>query len=130
MIKDDQGGTRNPYKCMNVLKQDAMDDKIIERCKICENQCMQEGLDRLGSCRVVIKRKPRNIDGSRICRESNRQTESSKNFLNGLRSCQGSIEITRRRLDKKNICRRCVEELSSLKKRGFSRWEKHIEMNA
>ena len=47
MIKDDQGGTRNPYKCMNVLKQDAMDDKIIERCKICENQCMQEGLDRL-----------------------------------------------------------------------------------
>ena len=32
---------------MNVMKQDAMDDKIIERCKICENQCMQEGLDRL-----------------------------------------------------------------------------------
>ena len=119
MIKDDQGGTRNPYKCMNVLKQDAMDDKIIERCKICENQCMQEGLDRLGSCQAVIERKPRNIDGSRICRESNRQTESSENFLNGLR-----------RLDKKNICRRCVEELSSLKKRGFSRWEKHIEMNA
>ena len=26
-------GTRNPYKCMNVIKQDAMDDKIIERCK-------------------------------------------------------------------------------------------------
>ena len=33
MIKDDQGGTRNPYKCMNVMKQDAMDDKIIEGCK-------------------------------------------------------------------------------------------------
>ena len=30
MIKDDQGGTKNPYKCMNVMKQDAMDDKIIE----------------------------------------------------------------------------------------------------
>ena len=27
MIKDDQGGTRNPYRCMNVMKQDAMDDK-------------------------------------------------------------------------------------------------------
>ena len=36
MIKDDQGGTRNPYKCMNVIKQDAMDDKIIERFKTCE----------------------------------------------------------------------------------------------
>ena len=46
MIKDDQGGIRNPYKCMNVMKQDAMDDKIIERCKTCEKQCMQEDLDR------------------------------------------------------------------------------------
>ena len=36
MIKNDQGGTRNPYKCMNIMKQDAMDDKIIERCKTCE----------------------------------------------------------------------------------------------
>ena len=33
MIKDDQGGTRNPYKCMNVMKQDALDDKIKEGCK-------------------------------------------------------------------------------------------------
>ena len=32
--------TRNPYKCMNVMKQDAMDNKIIERCKTCETQCM------------------------------------------------------------------------------------------
>ena len=35
MIKNDQGGTRNPYKRMNVMKQDAMDNKITERCKIC-----------------------------------------------------------------------------------------------
>ena len=27
MINDDQGGIRNPYKCMNVMKQDTMDDK-------------------------------------------------------------------------------------------------------
>ena len=46
MIKDDQGGTKNPYKCMNVMKQDAMDDKIKERCKTCEKQCMQEDLNR------------------------------------------------------------------------------------
>ena len=42
MIKDDQGGTRNPYKRMIVMKQDAMDDKIIERCKTCEKQISQQ----------------------------------------------------------------------------------------
>ena len=46
MIKDDRGGTRNPYKCINVMKQDAMNDKIRKRCKTCEKQCMQEDLDR------------------------------------------------------------------------------------
>ena len=45
MIKDNQADTRNPYKCMNVMKQDAMDDKIRETCKTCEKQCMQEDLD-------------------------------------------------------------------------------------
>ena len=40
---------------MNVIKQDVMDDKIIERCKTCEKQCMQEGLDRSKSYRVAIK---------------------------------------------------------------------------
>ena len=63
MIKDDQGGTRNPYKCMNVIKQDAMDEKIKERCKTCEKQCMQEDLDRSRSCRVAIYRsQPRWIE--------------------------------------------------------------------
>ena len=38
MIKDDQGGTRNPYKCMNEMKQVAMDDKIIEGCKTWEKK--------------------------------------------------------------------------------------------
>ena len=32
---------------MNVMKQDAMDDKITKRCKTYEKQCMQEDLDRL-----------------------------------------------------------------------------------
>ena len=43
--QDDQGDTKNPYKCINVMKQDVIDDKIIERCKTCEKQCMQEDLD-------------------------------------------------------------------------------------
>ena len=59
--KDDQGGTKDPYKCMNVMKQDAMDDKIKERCKTCEKQCMQEGLDKSRSYRAEA-----NLDGSRI----------------------------------------------------------------
>ena len=42
MIKDDQGGTRNSYKCMNVMKQDAMNDKTIERCNTCEKQISQQ----------------------------------------------------------------------------------------
>ena len=45
MIKDDQGGTRNPYKCMNVMNQDVADDKIKERWKTCNKQCIQKGLD-------------------------------------------------------------------------------------
>ena len=55
VIKDDQGGTRSPYKCMNVMKQDAMNYKIKERCKTCEKKCMQEDLDRSRSCRAAIE---------------------------------------------------------------------------
>ena len=44
------------------MKQDAMDDKIIERCKTCEKQCMQEGLDRSRSCGVAIKQRPTLMD--------------------------------------------------------------------
>ena len=55
------GVQRNPYKCINVMKQDAMDDKIIERCKTCEKQRMQEGLD--GSRGVeMLSSKPRWIE--------------------------------------------------------------------
>ena len=39
---------------MNVMKQDAMDDKIKEICKTYGKQCMQEGLDRSRNCRATI----------------------------------------------------------------------------
>ena len=42
MIKDDHRDTRNPYKFMNVMKQDVTDDKKIERCKTCEKQISQQ----------------------------------------------------------------------------------------
>ena len=61
-IKMIKGGTRNPYKCLNVMKQDAIDDKIIEICKTCENQCIPEGLDRSRRCRAAIEQKPISID--------------------------------------------------------------------
>ena len=75
---------------MNVMKQDAMDDKIKERYKICEKQCMQEDLNRssrsqsrwieqlLNICRANRKF----LDRSRICREAIK-TKSRK--LDGLR---------------------------------------------
>ena len=42
MIKDDQGGTKNRYKCMNVMNKDAINDKIKEICKTCEKQIFQQ----------------------------------------------------------------------------------------
>ena len=128
---------------MNVMKQDAMDDKIIERCKTCEKWCMQEGLDRLRSCRTAIERKPRNLDGLRICQESIGQTECSKIWLNGSRNCRDavvkkprildgskicwdSIKAKERELDRKGICWGFVEILSSLKKKEFFK-EKNIK---
>ena len=37
------------------MKQDAMNDKIIERCKTCKKQFMQKGLDRSRCCRDAIE---------------------------------------------------------------------------
>ena len=42
MIKDDHRDTRNPYKFMNVMKQDVTDDKIIERCKNVKNKSLNK----------------------------------------------------------------------------------------
>ena len=41
-----------------------------------------------------------------------------------------AIEVTKRSLNRKDFYQECVKKLSSLKKRGFSRREKHREMNA
>ena len=43
---------------MNVMKQDAMDDKIIERWKTGKKKCMQEGPDKSRSCQAAIEQKP------------------------------------------------------------------------
>ena len=61
---------------MNVMKQDAMDDKIIERCKTCEKQCMHEDLDRSRNSRVAIEQKPTSMDWLAIEHLSSRQKVS------------------------------------------------------
>ena len=103
-----------------------MDDKIIERCKTCEKQCMREGFNKSQSYQVVIERKPKNLDGLRSCREFIRQTESLENFLDGStylsRSCLSNPEIL--------IEEVCVEKLSRMQKRGFLKGKNTQEMNA
>ena len=48
---------------MNVVKKDAIDDKIIERCKTYEKQCMQENLNGLRSAEMLSSRsQPRWIE--------------------------------------------------------------------
>ena len=66
MIKDDQGGTKNPYKCTNVMNKDAMDDKIKERCKTFEkNACKRISINR-----EVSRSYRANLDGSNSYREA------------------------------------------------------------
>ena len=48
---------------MNVMKQDAMDDKIKERCKTCEKQCTQEDLEWSRGVEMLSSRsQPQSID--------------------------------------------------------------------
>ena len=56
---------------MNVMKQDVTNDKIKEICKTCENQCMQEDLNRSRSCQAEA-----NLYGSNSYRASIEQIES------------------------------------------------------
>ena len=56
---------------MNVMKQDVTNDKIKEICKTCENQCMQEDLNRSRSCQAEV-----NLYGLNSYRASIEQIES------------------------------------------------------
>ena len=62
------------------------------------------------SCQDSIEKKPRDLDGSKFRQDLSRKEERMARLK---RTCWGSIE-----------------KLSSLKKKSFSRREKHIEMNA
>ena len=57
-------GTRNPYKCMNVMKQDVVDNKIIERCKTKKkwNACKGISIDWGGVENLSRKSQPQWIE--------------------------------------------------------------------
>ena len=69
MIKEAQ---RIHKKCMNVINQDAMDDKIKERCKTCEKQCMQKDLNWSRGVEMLLSQ-PRWIES---CQEAIEGTKS------------------------------------------------------
>ena len=100
MIKDDQRGTKNPYKCMNVMKQNVMDNKRKERCKTCEKQCMQK---KISMDREVSRyyRAKANLDRSTSYRASIEQIES-------VSMDRKSIEKLSRQSPKSSIDRDCV----------------------
>ena len=55
-----------------------MDDKIKERCKTCEKQCMQEDLDRSRSCWATIEQTESfSMDRESIKKLSRQSSESS-----------------------------------------------------
>ena len=87
---------------MNVMKQDAMDDKIIERCKTCEKKKTMHArgsrqIKKLSSCYWADA----NLDGSRICQGSIGQIES---FSMDWRSYRDSVEKNSRNLDGLKLC--------------------------
>ena len=88
------------------MKQDAMDDKIKERCKTCEKQCMQEDLDRsrgvekLSSQPQWIEKLSRRQEISRSihlaverCRDCDKNQLKISIEKPGVERCQGAIEI-------------------------------------
>ena len=86
MIKDDQGGIRNPYKCMNVMKQDAMDDNIKH---VKSNAWKRVLIDREVVEFLTSRSQPRWIENlSRIY-------QLDRNFLDGSRIYQDKVQKPR-----------------------------------
>ena len=76
------------------MKQDAMDDKIKERCKTCEKQCMQK--KKISMDREVLRyyHAEANLDRSTSYREA---IEDPEEISIDPPSCREAIEIAIRR---------------------------------
>ena len=115
-----------------------MDDKIKERCKTCEKQCMQEDLDRSRSCRVAIEQKLTLMDRTAIEHLPSRQ-KVSRWIKNLSRSYQDKVQkarcieialtfikTRRKRGSIDSNLSKDVEKLSRCAKIVFQRRKKHI----
>ena len=125
-----------------MMKQDAMDDKIKERCKTCEKQCVQEDLNKLRSCQSSYRAKA-NLDGSKICQASIEQIESfsmDRESVEKLsrQSPENSIdqdcdnfyrEKEKKGLDRQPSCREVSRSYQDVQKQFFKE-EKNTNMNA
>ena len=83
MIKDDQRGTMNPCKSINVIKQYTMDNKIIERCKTCgkkkNNACKRVSTNQEAVKLLSSRSQPRWIENlSRIYRPDRKFLDESR----------------------------------------------------
>ena len=93
-----------------VMEQNAMDDKIIERCKTCKKQCMQEDLNKSRSCRAAIEQTSMDRttikllsrrqklsrwikELSRNCRDCDKKKLKSSIDKPGIERCQGAVKI-------------------------------------
>ena len=127
-------GTRNPYKCMNVIKQDAMDDKIIERCKTKKkwNACKGISINWGGVKNLSRKIQPQWIENLSMMYQADREHKILAQWIDlsvkklsrsnpEISMDWDSVKICRdkkkERLDRRDF----VEKLSSLKKRSFSK---------
>ena len=68
---------------MNVINQDAMDDKIKERCKTYEKQCMQKDLNWLRGVEMLLSQ-PRWIES---CQEAMEGTKVSRSIDLAIERC-------------------------------------------
>ena len=80
---------------MNVMKQDAMDDKIKETCKTKKNEMHARVPWSIEEVSRIYQEEA-NFDGSRICRGCVKQTENTRFWLDGLtylsKSCWGQTQ--------------------------------------
>ena len=116
--------TRNPYKCMNVMKQDTKDTKE-KNAKQRKMKCMQGYLDWSRRCWEFIEKKPTSMDQEFIEDVSSKQRAQYFGSMNQP-ICRKAVEVKPRNLNRSGICRDSVEKLSRMQKRGFSRGEKLI----
>ena len=124
--KDDQGGTRSLYKCMNVMKKNAMDDKIIERCKTCENNACKWFSINQEAVEDVLARQKVYWWIEKLLRSYRDKVQKSQ----WIEIMLTSVETRRKRGSIEVNLLRIYREAVELEEKRFFKEEKHIKINA